>query len=125
MIADTNALSAFLAGDASVAPAFAEAADLCLPVIVLGEYRYGMSASRESAALETALDELCHDVRVLPVDSDTARFYAVVRRELRAAGTPIPENDVWIAALARQHDLPVLSNDAHFDCVEKLRRIGW
>ena len=125
MIADTNALSAFLAGDAAVAPAFAGAAELCLPVIVLGEYGYGLRASREGAVLQSALDELCRDARILSVDFDTARVYAVVRQELRTAGTPIPENDVWIAALARQHALPVLSNDIHFDLVRKLRRIGW
>lgn len=125
MIADTNALSAFLAGNAAVSPAFAGAAELCLPAIVLGEYRFGLQASREGAVLQSALDELCRDARVLSVDSDTARVYAVVRHELRAAGTPIPENDVWIAALARQYALPILSNDLHFDLVRNLRRIGW
>jgi len=125
MIADTNALSAFLAGEAAVAPAFAGAIELCLPVIVLGEYRFGLQASREGVVLQSALDELCRDARILSVDFDTARVYAVVRHELRTAGTPIPENDVWIAALARQHALPVLSNDLHFDLVRKLRRIGW
>ena len=79
MIADTNALSAFLAGDAAVAPVFARAAELCLPVIVLGEYGYGLQASREGAVLQSALDELCRDARILSVDSDTARVYAVVR----------------------------------------------
>ena len=125
MIADTNALSAFLAGDAAVAPTFGGAAELCIPVIVLGEYRYGLQASRGGTELLSALDELCRDARILSVDPDTARVYALVRQELRTAGTPIPENDVWIAALARQHALPVLSRDAHFDCVKKLRRFGW
>ena len=62
---------------------------------------------------------------VLDADTTTARRYADVREELRLAKTPIPENDVWIAALARQHDLPLLSRDGHFDCVSGLRRANW
>ena len=62
---------------------------------------------------------------VLDVNSETARHYADVREELRRAKTPIPENDLWIAALARQHDLPVITRDAHFDNVPGIRRIGW
>ena len=63
--------------------------------------------------------------RVLSVDNETASEYALIRGELRRSGRPIPGNDVWIAALARQHALPVLSRDHHFDVVPGLRRIGW
>ncbi len=59
------------------------------------------------------------------VDEETADTYAQVRAELRRAGRPIPENDVWIAALARQHGQEVVSRDGHFDSVEGLRRISW
>jgi tRNA(fMet)-specific endonuclease VapC len=54
-----------------------------------------------------------------------AKHYAEVRQELRVSGRPIPENDVWIAALARQHKLPVVSQDAHFDAVRGIRRRTW
>ena len=56
---------------------------------------------------------------------ETASAYAGIRLSLKAAGTPIPVNDAWIAALARQHQLPVLSRDTHFDAVENLERISW
>ena len=56
---------------------------------------------------------------------ETASAYADIRLSLKAAGTPIPVNDTWIAALARQHQLPVLSRDTHFDAVENLERISW
>jgi len=62
---------------------------------------------------------------VLAITSETSRIYADIRHELRAAGQPIPENDLWIAALARQHALPILTNDAHFDHVFGLERISW
>jgi tRNA(fMet)-specific endonuclease VapC len=55
----------------------------------------------------------------------TLPFYSRIRHQLKQDGTPIPENDVWIAALAAQHHLPVLSRDAHFDQVKSLRRVSW
>jgi predicted nucleic acid-binding protein len=62
---------------------------------------------------------------VLNVDEETAGHYAEVREELKSKGHPIPANDLWIAALARQHRLPVLSRDEHFDFVPGLKRIDW
>lgn len=65
------------------------------------------------------------EMEVLAVTAATSRFYAAVREELRALGRPIPENDVWIAALAREHGLALLSRDSHFDFVPGLLRVGW
>ena len=62
---------------------------------------------------------------MLPVDLATTRHYAAVRNSLREQGTPIPENDVWIAALALQHELAVASRDEHFDRVAGLVRRSW
>ena len=62
---------------------------------------------------------------IATITSATATTYADIRLELKRSGNPIPPNDVWIAALARQHTLPVLSNDGHFDVVEGVRRIAF
>ncbi len=62
---------------------------------------------------------------MLDVNDRTALCYADIRVELKKAGSPIPANDVWIAALARQHDLPVVSRDKHFDLVQGVRRVSW
>jgi hypothetical protein len=62
---------------------------------------------------------------VLDIGIETARHYAAIRLELKRAGTPIPANDVWIAALSRQHAFPVMSRDTHFDFVGGLRRRTW
>jgi predicted nucleic acid-binding protein len=59
------------------------------------------------------------------VDEGTAEHYAEIRVELKRSGRPIPVNDLWIAALARQHALPLLSRDQHFEFVRGLERIGW
>ena len=71
------------------------------------------------------LEQALAATTILPADADTTCHYAAIRRELEAAGTPIPMNDLWIAAIARQHQLRVLSRDAHFDKVSGLTRIGW
>jgi tRNA(fMet)-specific endonuclease VapC len=91
----------------------------------LGEYRYGIQQSRERRRYEQWLVEYLPNFRVLNVDEQTTGSYAAVCGELKRAGTPIPSNDVWIAALCRQHSLPILSRDGHFDLVPGLRRIDW
>ena len=125
MIVDTNALSDLLEGRPEMRTAVGRAATLQIPVVVLGEYRYGLLHSRLRKVYEATLEGLLADVEILPIDPVTAEYYALVRSELRRAGRPIPANDAWIAALARQHVQPILSRDAHFDAVPGVTRIGW
>ena len=125
MILDTNAVSALLDGDHALEMALAVADRHHLPAVTLGEYRYGLKFSRQRQALEILLDDLEAESFVLALDSATARHYADIRSELKSDGRPIPENDIWIAALARQHHLPIVSRDEHFDEVRGVRRIGW
>jgi len=125
MILDTNAVSDLLAGSPALAAVLAESDRHHLPVIVLGEYRYGLLGSRHRRQLERLLDTLERGSYLLAPDRDTAVHYALIRRQLRTEGHPLPENDIWIAALAKQHELPVASRDAHFDHIQGIRRIGW
>jgi predicted nucleic acid-binding protein len=97
----------------------------CIPVIVLGEFRYGIAQSRHRATYETWLKSHLGHFDVLAVTAETAVSYATLRIGLKQQGTPIPANDAWIAALALQHKLPVLSRDRHFDAVAQIRRHGW
>jgi predicted nucleic acid-binding protein len=125
VIVDTNALSAFFDAEARVVRRFARADDIAVPVIVLGEYRFGLLGSRRRRVREEVLEQFVLAARVLEVTDATSRHYASIRHDLKVAGTPIPVNDTWIAALAREHALPVLSNDIHFDAVRDVRRMGW
>jgi len=125
VILDTNGLSALADGDSTLEPVLRKAAEVALPVIVLGEFRYGVRQSRERQHYEQWLTESLGNFRILDVDEATAASYATVRMELKKAGTPIPSNDVWIAALCRQHSLFLLSRDRHFDLVVGIRRIDW
>lgn len=125
MILDTNGLSAMADGDMKLAPLLQQAPDLAVPVIVLGEYQYGTRLSRHRMRYERWLTELLATCRVLVVDERTAGLYAEIRHELKRSGHPIPENDIWIAALARQHNSPLVSRDQQFDLVPGLTRLNW
>ena len=125
MILDTNGLSAMADGDKSLEPLLQQAAEIAVPVIVLGEYRYGIRQSRHRIRYERWLAKVLAGCRVLAVDEETAGHYAEIRDELKRSGRPIPGNDLWIAALARQHALSLLSRDQQFDFVPGLKRVGW
>lgn len=122
---DTNALSDFAAGSEALGHALLPFRSLALPVTVLGEYRYGLHGSKRQARLIEWLLELLPEVRILEITERTTAVYARVRHQLRAAGTPIPENDVWIAAVAIEHSLPLASRDKHFKLVRGLEVLGW
>jgi predicted nucleic acid-binding protein len=125
VILDTNAVSAIFAGNRRLAAVLESSDHHHLPLIVIGEYQFGLLASRKRKELQLLLSKLELESIVLTADRATADWYAKVRHELKTKGRPIPENDVWIAALARQHSLEIVSNDTDFDHVEKVRRIGW
>jgi predicted nucleic acid-binding protein len=125
VILDTNAVSALVLGDPALGEVLARDDRHHLPVVVIGEYRYGLLGSRQRDHLQRLLEMLIRESFVLLVDETTAEAYAQVRNELRRMGRPIPENDIWIAALARQHHQSVVSRDGHFDYVPDLRRVAW
>ena len=125
MIIDTNALSAIADNEPGIHPVMARALVAAIPAIVLGEYVFGIMQSARSSQHQKWLRENLPAFRVLDVTEQTAEYYAGLRLELRRAGTPIPSNDLWIAALCREHNLPVLSRDRHFDRVAGLRRVEW
>jgi predicted nucleic acid-binding protein len=125
VILDTNGLSALAEGEPALESILRKATQIAVPVIVLGEYRYGISQSRHRKHYEQWLKEYLPDFRVLNVDEQTTISYSTIRTELKKAGTPIPSNDIWIAALCRQHSLPLLSRDRHFDAVTGIGRLTW
>ena len=125
MILDTNALSAWAEGRTEIMAALRSAERLVVPSVVLGEYYFGIRQSRYRSRYEEWIARYLPLTEIAAVTSATADVYADIRVRLRRSGTPIPPNDVWIAALARQHDLPVLSNDRHLDTVDGVRRIAF
>jgi predicted nucleic acid-binding protein len=121
VILNTNGLSALAEGEPVLESILRKATQVAIPVIVLGEYRYGISRSRYRKHYEQWLSEYLSSFRILDVDERTAVHDSAVRTEVKKAGNRIPSNDVWIAALCRQY--PLLSRDRHFDACRASQ--GW
>lgn len=121
VLLDTNVVIAHFRNDPNLTSNLVSASALYLPWIVLGELHYGAHrAQRRDEQFALIRDFLQTSILLLP-DQATAERYGQVKAELGALGKPIPENDVWIAALARQYDLPLATRDAHFALVPLLR----
>jgi predicted nucleic acid-binding protein len=125
VILDTNALSAFADGDEKLLLALEGETELAIPVIVLGEYLYGVEQSRLRASYQAWLKSNLRFFDLLPIVRETAERYSEIRHELKAAGTPVPTNDLWIAALTRQHRVRLVSRDAHFRAIRNLPIVVW
>lgn len=125
MILETNAVSALLAGDVALGRVLSVASRHQLPFVVIAEYRFGLIAARRRSRLEALFRKLESASEVLYADRETLDWYATIRHQLKQDGKPIPENDLWIAAVAKQHSLDIVGRDPHFDCVADLRRIDW
>lgn len=119
---DTNVYSAFKRGSPGALSALRAAREIYLPLIVLGELLAGFAAGARAAENREELAQFMASSRVslLKPDEGTARHYADIYVRLRAAGRPVPTNDLWIAAMARQHRLALLTLDAHFEAVPGL-----
>lgn len=122
---DTNRLTDFLSGFEDAVDKVQLAERVYVPAIVLGEMRAGFTSGSKAAANETRLTQFLGSKRVvlLPVDAATSYHYARVFAGLRKRGTPIPQNDLWIAALAFQHSLPLYTRDLHFQKLPELSLI--
>jgi predicted nucleic acid-binding protein len=125
MILDTNAISALAGRDAALMKRLEDVPRFFVTLISLGEYQFGLLGSSHQARLKQWLDAFLDRCHILSPNRETVLHYAAVRHEFKRSGTPIPANDVWIAALVRQHDLPIVSRDVHFDRVAKLERVTW
>ncbi|RPJ87113.1 MAG: type II toxin-antitoxin system VapC family toxin [Acidobacteria bacterium] len=119
---DTSAYSHFRRGASAAVGAISSARWLGVPSIVLGELRTGFLVGGQRAEKERRLSHfLAHPVvEVLTVDSETAGLYAEIMVSLRQAGTPIPSNDIWIAAVAAQTASTVLTYDDHFRSIHRV-----
>lgn len=120
---DTSAYSNFRRGNEEVAALLDQAELVGLSTIALGELRTGFLLGGKRQRNEMELDAFLDSpvVEVLPVDAETSRHYAEIVAELRKAGTPVPTNDIWIAATAARSGTTVLTCDDHF---ERIGRVG-
>jgi tRNA(fMet)-specific endonuclease VapC len=122
---DTNRYTDLCRGEASVMEIVEQAEEVWLPFIVVGELRAGFAVGNQGTRNEAILRRflLKPGVGILYADEQTTHHYANVYRQLRKQGTPIPTNDMWIAALVLQHSLVLCARDAHFDVLPQLTRV--
>jgi tRNA(fMet)-specific endonuclease VapC len=123
LLLDTSAYSAFFRGDPRIVPLVQSAREILLPSIVLGELFAGFALGNREEKNLAELEQFLSSprVRVVYVMEESARWYSQIYQELRAAGTPVPTNDLWIAAVTREHGAALASLDAHFAHIAGLR----
>ncbi|MBM3333874.1 type II toxin-antitoxin system VapC family toxin [Candidatus Sumerlaeota bacterium] len=122
---DTNIIIALFADEDAVKQNLAKAGEVFVPTIAIGELCYGARKSGRMQENLARIEEFVATNVVLECDSDTARRYGEIKNALRLKGRPIPENDIWISAISFQHDLIVVTRDAHFKEIDSLKTAFW
>lgn len=122
---DTNIVIALFGGDALVKKRVATDSKFFIPCLVLGELYYGAQKSRRVNENMIKIKEFITSTKVLNCDSNTALEYAIIKNQLRKRGCPIPENDIWIAALAKQYNIALITRDKHFKEIKDVNVQTW
>ena len=125
VLLDTTIVVAHFRRDAALTTKLQEAGALYLPLTALGELYYGAYRSQHQAKALGQVREFLKAIVLLHPGEATADCYGQIKTELAQAGTPIPQNDVWIAALAKEYQLPLAARDEHFKCVQGLNVLNW
>ncbi|RCJ21951.1 twitching motility protein PilT [Nostoc minutum NIES-26] len=122
---DTNIIIALFADEAIIKNNLAQADEVFIPSITIGELYYGARKSGRPQENLVRVDDLVTNSTVLGCDAETAHQYGEIKNKLRLRGHPLPENDIWIAALTLQYELTLVTRDAHFQEVENLQTVAW
>ena len=122
---DTNIVIALFAEDPSVQRQISNAAEIFIPATVIGELFFGAFKSGHSKANISRIEDFATSNTVLACDTATSKEYGRIKNLLHKKGHPIPENDVWIAAVAMEHGLIMVSRDEHFKKIDGLKREVW
>ena len=121
---DTNRITDLFRGDLELAEQLGTAEEVWIPLFVLGEMKAGFQGGSQQRRNESLLNRLLikPTVGVLLPSRETAEHYARLFVQLRRAGTPVPDNDLWIAALVLEHDLVLITRDRHFERIPQVIR---
>ena len=122
---DTNIVIAIFAKEANVQVHLVRVTEIFVPAIVLGELYYGAHKSSRVTENIAKINEFAANNTVMVSDTATAQAYGQIKNDLRAKGRPIPENDIWIAAIAMQYNLALVTRDSHFGEVDGLVIETW
>jgi tRNA(fMet)-specific endonuclease VapC len=122
---DTNIIIALFAKDPVVHEHLANAKEMFIPCIARGELYFGACKSFKIQENLARIDEFAFNNSILPRNTDTGRRYGEIKSRLKEKGQLIPENDIWIAAIAQQHAPTLVTKDEHFNLVENLQIESW
>jgi len=122
---DTNVVVPFLNGESAVEERMRRAEEVAVASIVLGELFYGARNSIRAEANLIRVEAFAAAITVINCDAETGRTYGVIRHQLQRKGRPIPENDIWIAAIARQWNLMLITRDSDCTYVDSLVVERW
>jgi tRNA(fMet)-specific endonuclease VapC len=125
LLLDTSVIVDALAGNRDAQSLISGSSRSYVPSVTMGELYFGAECSHQRVAELARAEFFAVTSSVLPCDLATARLYGQIRCALRRKGRPIPENDIWIAALAQQHDLTLATRDAHFREIDALPLLSW
>ena len=125
IVIDTNRYRDFCDNDPEALGIFQRAERISVPFVVLAELRAGFMAGGRSRENERVLSSFLTRGRVIVLfaDEQTTFHYARLFFQLRSQGTMIPAHDIWIAALAAQHNLLLFSRDNHFEHLPQIPRV--
>ena len=122
---DTNIVIALLAGDQAVEARVRNTANVALAPPLIGELYFGAQKSEKVTENLHRIYMFIEQHTLFSCDLETAQWYGIIKDRLRRKGSPIPDNDIWIAAIAMQHDLILVTRDSHFNEVESLQTEYW
>ncbi len=122
---DTNIVIDFFGNDQKIRSEMERLAIVSIPLIVLAELYAGAFSSNRQEKNIRQINEFVKDCKIILPDEETAFVFGKIRADLKLKGKPIPENDIWIAAIAIQHNLTLISRDKHFSEVKKLEVLSW
>lgn len=121
LVLDTNIAIGFLKGHRTIVENLKQADKVYLPVIVVGELLYGAKKSSQPARNLKRFRSFINDCTLIAIDEEISEHYSNIKLELSKKGTPIPENDIWIAATAIYYSTTLATNDNHFTCIDNLK----
>lgn len=122
---DTNAAIARMSGDQTIERFLQTGQGIFFSSIVVGELFFGAEKSSQVERNRATVEAFITGRSILNCNAETARWYGRIQAQLRRKGRPIPQNDIWIAATALQHNLTLLTRDKHFQYVDELTVESW
>jgi tRNA(fMet)-specific endonuclease VapC len=125
LLLDTNIVIDLFRGKREIAEGIDKADLVFLPVFALGELYFGAENSDRSFHQMSFIKKFLEISTILNTSDQTALIYGRLKKYLKLKGTPIPENDIWIGALALEHALPLVTRDRHFDLLPEIQIITW